>query len=176
MNIITNEDQLRVPCKPVDLEAGHEIGKKLLKHVVDNADKEVGLAANQVGIDARVLAMNVKDPIYYINPRITSTSEEEFIFQEACLSFPNKTVYTSRYMQVTVEADNVEGAHVYYANATDERSQLETACIQHEIDHINGLTMFDREVKLEPVRTDDKVGRNNPCPCGSGRKYKKCCM
>ncbi|WHZ06031.1 SEC-C metal-binding domain-containing protein [Neobacillus sp. YX16] len=26
-----------------------------------------------------------------------------------------------------------------------------------------------------PVRNDDKVGRNDPCPCGSGKKYKKCC-
>lgn len=25
------------------------------------------------------------------------------------------------------------------------------------------------------VRTGDKTGRNDPCPCGSGRKYKKCC-
>jgi uncharacterized protein YecA (UPF0149 family) len=27
----------------------------------------------------------------------------------------------------------------------------------------------------EPVRTDPKIGRNEPCPCGSGKKYKKCC-
>jgi preprotein translocase subunit SecA len=27
----------------------------------------------------------------------------------------------------------------------------------------------------EPVRRDKKVGRNDPCPCGSGKKYKKCC-
>jgi len=27
-----------------------------------------------------------------------------------------------------------------------------------------------------PFRTDPKIGRNDPCPCGSGRKYKKCCM
>jgi len=26
-----------------------------------------------------------------------------------------------------------------------------------------------------PVRADDKSGRNEPCPCGSGKKYKKCC-
>ena len=25
------------------------------------------------------------------------------------------------------------------------------------------------------VRTKPKVGRNNPCPCGSGNKFKKCC-
>jgi len=29
--------------------------------------------------------------------------------------------------------------------------------------------------RLEPVRKGDKVGRNDPCPCGSGKKYKKCC-
>ena len=28
----------------------------------------------------------------------------------------------------------------------------------------------------EPARAAAKVGRNDPCPCGSGRKYKKCCM
>ena len=34
----------------------------------------------------------------------------------------------------------------------------------------------DRSVKKQPVRKDVKVGPNDPCPCGSGRKYKKCCM
>jgi hypothetical protein len=28
----------------------------------------------------------------------------------------------------------------------------------------------------EPITTDHKSGRNDPCPCGSGKKYKKCCM
>jgi uncharacterized protein YecA (UPF0149 family) len=28
----------------------------------------------------------------------------------------------------------------------------------------------------EPVTPADAVGRNDPCPCGSGRKYKKCCL
>jgi preprotein translocase subunit SecA len=28
--------------------------------------------------------------------------------------------------------------------------------------------------KPQTVRHDDKVGRNDPCPCGSGKKYKKC--
>ena len=25
-------------------------------------------------------------------------------------------------------------------------------------------------------RTEEKIGRNDPCPCGSGKKYKNCCM
>ena len=31
-----------------------------------------------------------------------------------------------------------------------------------------------RVLKVEPVRTTPKVGRNDPCPCGSGKKYKNC--
>ncbi len=30
-------------------------------------------------------------------------------------------------------------------------------------------------LKEIPVRTDAKIGRNDPCTCGSGKKYKKCC-
>ena len=33
----------------------------------------------------------------------------------------------------------------------------------------------DDTVKAEPVRKGKKVGPNDPCPCGSGKKYKKCC-
>ena len=33
-----------------------------------------------------------------------------------------------------------------------------------------------QEAKPAPVRTAASVGRNDPCPCGSGKKYKKCCM
>jgi preprotein translocase subunit SecA len=32
----------------------------------------------------------------------------------------------------------------------------------------------DKDKKPEPVRVDKKVGRNDPCPCGSGKKYKQC--
>ena len=32
------------------------------------------------------------------------------------------------------------------------------------------------QVKKQPVRKDKKAGPNDPCPCGSGKKYKKCCM
>ena len=38
-------------------------------------------------------------------------------------------------------------------------------------------TSGDKTVKQQPVRNKDKkVGPNDPCPCGSGKKYKKCCM
>lgn len=35
---------------------------------------------------------------------------------------------------------------------------------------------FTREAAPQPyVRSTPKIGRNDPCPCGSGKKYKKCC-
>ena len=33
----------------------------------------------------------------------------------------------------------------------------------------------DAIAKAKPIRTGPKVGRNDPCPCGSGKKYKQCC-
>ena len=36
-------------------------------------------------------------------------------------------------------------------------------------------TAGDQTVKKQPMRKQKKPGRNDPCPCGSGKKYKKCC-
>ena len=39
------------------------------------------------------------------------------------------------------------------------------------------LEDYSKPAYVEPfVRKKAKIGRNNPCPCGSGKKYKKCCM
>ena len=34
----------------------------------------------------------------------------------------------------------------------------------------------EKDAALVPIRTEEKIGRNDPCPCGSGKKYKKCCL
>jgi hypothetical protein len=36
--------------------------------------------------------------------------------------------------------------------------------------------MLEPPLSMEPVVHGPKVGRNEPCPCGSGKKYKKCCL
>jgi len=38
------------------------------------------------------------------------------------------------------------------------------------------LTKKEREADIQPVRTEPKIGRNEPCPCNSGKKYKNCCL
>jgi uncharacterized protein YecA (UPF0149 family) len=34
---------------------------------------------------------------------------------------------------------------------------------------------YDRDYESQPVEPSNKIGRNEPCPCGSGKKYKRCC-
>jgi len=47
---------------------------------------------------------------------------------------------------------------------------------QHEERHQNIVeNRYAEEGAHQPVRVENRIGRNDPCPCGSGKKYKKCC-
>ena len=112
-----------------------------------------------------------------------------FAFIEGCLSFDNTTVKTARHKHVTIEADNHTGKlHFGVWNEHNEEGYnkhekldyaLETACVQHEIDHLDGYTMFDRELISKPwKRKDNKIGRNEKVLIKKGVesktiKYKK---
>tara|TARA_Y100001973_G_C5104672_1_gene284496 strand:- start:319 stop:927 length:609 start_codon:yes stop_codon:yes gene_type:complete len=163
--------ELKTPCEPCSsVEEGQEIAVKLLEEL--NKDKNgIGLAANQIGINKRVCVVNVKEPIVLINPVIESKSPEVFAFAEGCLSFPDTVIKTIRHKSVTITADNHTGKlHFGVWNEHNEDGYnkedklnyaLECACVQHEIDHLDGITMFDREYKPTPLlRKKDKIGRN----------------
>ncbi|QVL47005.1 MAG: SEC-C domain-containing protein [Thiocapsa sp.] len=68
---------------------------------------------------------------------------------------------------------------------SDERAQyVAEICAEHGWHYIIGFErdqpedLSDLERMLNPIKPvhTDKVGRNDPCPCGSGKKYKKCCV
>ena len=167
-----------------------EIATELFQ-ILNKRKDGIGLAANQVGIDAQVAVVNVREPLVLINPKIIS-KEVEIPFYEGCLSYPNKGVNTKRYRDVVISTEQSE-SDWYFSGAqapTDgkgswEKEQsknedaqlrtLESVCVQHEIDHLNGVVCMDRKVNTTIVK-DKKIGRNEPCPCGSGKKYKKCCI
>ncbi len=46
--------------------------------------------------------------------------------------------------------------------------------VDGKIEDVKGK--IDEQLKLQAKKSEKKVGRNEPCPCGSGKKYKKCCM
>ena len=171
--IITEIKQLQKLCEEVSsIKEGEEIGAQLLKNLSENKNG-IGLAANQIGINKRVCVINVKEPIILINPRIVERSEEQFMFSEGCLSFPKKYVRTGRYTSVTVEADNHKGKMVFTADSDKIDDAFECACIQHEIDHLDGITMFDRAVVAQPVRVPEKIGRNERVTITDGKETKE---
>lgn len=81
-------------------------------------------------------------------------------------------------------------AEEYYLKAygmpTGKNDKLDA--IQRLIDLYREMGMEENALKYEdeyaeltdpskkPIRADEKIGRNVSCPCGSGKKYKKCCM
>ena len=187
--IVTDKEQLKQICEPCEsVEEGEKIGAKLIEEL-NNSNSGIGLAANQIGINKRVCVINVKEPVVLINPKIVEKSEEMFAFMEGCLSFPNEVVKTTRHKWVKVQADN-HTSTLYFSVWNDDSEEgydkdkylqmaYETACVQHEIDHLDGYTMYDRELVLDPwKRKDEKIGRNEKVIIKKGSetktiKYKK---
>ena len=179
--IIKDKIKLQEKCSPVSVKEGEEIGVRLL-HELRESENGIGLAANQIGINKRVCVINVKEPLVLINPKIVEKSKEQFVFPEGCLSFPNDKIKTTRYQDIVVEADNHKGRLSFSANSKDINDAFECVCVQHEIDHLDGITMFDREFKQEPIvkgkNAPLKIGRNEKVTITKGSeskvlKYKK---
>ena len=179
--VIKDKNKLQEKCSPVSVKEGEEIGVRLL-HELRESENGIGLAANQIGINKRVCVINVKEPIVLINPKIVEKSKEQFIFPEGCLSFPDSKIKTQRHQDIVVEADNHKGKLSFSANSKDINDAFECVCVQHEIDHLDGITMFDREFKQEPivkgVNAPKKIGRNEKVTITKGTeskvlKYKK---
>ena len=179
--IIKDKTKLEKKCSPVSVKEGEEIGVRLL-HELRESENGIGLAANQIGINKRVCVINVKEPLVLINPKIVEKSKEQFVFAEGCLSFPDSKLRTIRHQDIIVEADNHEGKLSFSANSKDINDAFECVCVQHEIDHLDGITMFDREFKQEPIvkgkNAPLKIGRNEKVTITKGSeskvlKYKK---
>ena len=184
-----NNPLINKPLRKVSVEEGMEIAKELFD-ILNKRQDGIGLAANQVGIDAQVAVVNVREPLVLINPQYEQLGNE-IQYYEGCLSFQGKGVNTKRYDRVVIKTEQDESSWYFSgaSNPTDgqsgwekrERNKndaelrlLETICVQHEIDHLRGLTIMDRQI-INTIKTQNKIGRNDPCHCGSGKKYKKCC-
>ena len=177
--IVKDKSRLTTRCEPTTIKDGEEIAVRLLHELRNSEEKGIGLAANQIGINKRVCVVNVKEPIVLINPEIIERSDKEFIFPEGCLSFPNKKVRTKRNISVKVKADNHKSTLSFSADSKEVNDAFECVCVQHEIDHLDGITMFDREFKQVPIkRVGRKIGRNDKVMITKGSesktlKYKK---
>jgi len=176
----------------VSVEEGLEIAKELLEILSDRKDA-IGLAANQIGINAAVAVVNVREPIILINPEVVEVWDE-IPFYEGCLSFPKKGINTKRYKNIVVKTEQ-EDCDWYFSGAPnpsdgkgsweressnkqdEELRTLEAVCVQHEIDHLNGMTILDRQA-VTTIVNKEKYGRNEIVMITDGKetkdlKYKK---
>ena len=143
---VSDEKKLSKQCKPCgSIRHGKILGDRLLE-MLEEQKGAVGLAANQVGVDAAVCVVKVAQSIVLINPKIISQFGKSF-FQEACLSFPGDYILTERWTNILVTADN----HRQELTFSFDKNALECVCVQHEIDHLNGITMFGRAVNMEKL-------------------------
>lgn len=139
--IVTDSKKLSKPCREVtSVEKGMKIAETLLKQL-SLEPNGAGLAANQIGLDARVCVVNVTKPIVLVNPKVIGKFGK-ITFQEGCLSFPGDYVITERYANVAVNADN----HTTTLFFSIDKNALECVCVQHEIDHLDGITMHERRI------------------------------
>ena len=121
----------------------------------------IGLAAIQIGVSKRVVVMDVskdegkKNPIYFVNPEITWKSSTNVGYEEGCLSIPNQFVKIER----------PDKCHVKYLdyNGVEKVIKAEgllATCIQHEIDHLNGILFIDYLSKLKKSIIIKKVSKH----------------
>ena len=170
--IIKDISKLKTKCEPVSsIEEGEELGAQLLKELTESKNG-IGLAANQIGINKRVCVVNVmEEPLILINPEIVKLDGETYS-REGCLSFPGSSARTKRFKYVTIKSDNygtvMFGPTGNISNDVSEYTEkqqlqlLESVCVQHEIDHLDGITMFDRQYIQQPIeRSTKKIGRND---------------
>ena len=118
----------------------------------------IGLAAIQVGVPKRVLVMDLarddeaKAPRYFVNPEILWASEDTVPYEEGCLSVPEIYEEVERSAKVRLKYLNYQGEPV-----EEEAEGLFAVCIQHEIDHLNGVLFIDHLSRLKRGRAIAKV-------------------
>jgi peptide deformylase len=117
----------------------------------------IGLAAIQIGEPVRVVTMDLakkddeKEPRVFINPEIVWSSEEKSVHEEGCLSIPEYYEEVERPAQVKVKYLDLDGKE-----HEEQADGLLATCIQHEIDHLNGVLFIDHLSKLKRDRVIKK--------------------
>lgn len=142
--------------------------RQLMSDMVNTmyAEHGIGLAAVQVGVLKRVLVIDIDyeiddhhhhdhgqcggvhvkntNPRFFVNPEIIEFSTECSSYNEGCLSFPeaHSEVVRPKIVKVKYLDENAK-EHV------EEMGDILATCIQHEIDHLNGITFVDHISKLK---------------------------
>jgi peptide deformylase len=162
--IILPDKRLRLISKPVE-EVTPQI-RKLADDMFETMYDApgIGLAAIQVAEPVRLITMDLAKPDengetqpkprVFINPEILSSSEEKSIYEEGCLSIPEYYEEVERPAKVRLRFTDLNGkVH------EEDAEGLFATCIQHEIDHLNGILFVDYLSKLKRDRVLKKFSK-----------------
>lgn len=150
------DERLRTKAAPV-AEVNDEI-KSIVADMFETmyAENGVGLAATQVNIHQRIVVIDVsedKEQSYVlINPEIIKSNDEIMINEEGCLSVPSSYAKVERNTEVTVRALDIDGNEFEL-----DGNELLAICIQHELDHLNGVLFVDYLSPLKRKRIQTKL-------------------
>jgi peptide deformylase len=140
---------LHRPCAPVTV-FDRELRHLLLDMFASMAAADgVGLAANQIGVDARIFVIDCPDAAgedvlgYAVNPVLTilePVGDEPAVevTEEGCLSVPGPYAELERAFRARVDGVDVHGDPV-----SIEATGMAARCLQHEVDHLQGTVYVD---------------------------------
>ena len=120
----------------------------------------IGLAAIQVGVPKRIIALDIehkegkKNPLFFINPEIIEKSENNSTYEEGCLSVPGQFA----------EIDRPDKCHIKYLDYHGNKKEINAegmlaTCIQHEMDHLEGILFIDYLSKLKKTMIIKKLSK-----------------
>ena len=139
--------QVSAPIERVDADLGR-LADDMLETMYDAPG--IGLAAIQIGVPRRMLVIDLakdgeeKQPQVFINPEILSSSESRSVYEEGCLSIPEYYAEVERPAEVELKYLDREGKERHL-----KADGLLATCLQHEIDHLNGVLFIDHISRLK---------------------------
>ena len=148
--IIEPDTILRKKSDPLE-KVDNEL-RKLMDDMLETmyAAPGIGLAAVQIGVLKRMVVIDIskekenKNPIFLINPEIVYTSKKTSIYEEGCLSLPGYFAEIERPAECQIEYLDYDGK-----KKEMKVDGLLATCIQHEVDHLNGVLFIDYLSKLK---------------------------
>ena len=156
---------LRQKSQPVNTVGRDE--QKLMNDMLDTmyAANGIGLAAIQIGVPQRIIVMDIsrdkenKNPMYFVNPVIKNRDLEKSIYEEGCLSVPNQFAEIERSCKCEVDYLDYNGKKEIL-----KAEGLLATCIQHEIDHLEGILFIDYLSKLKKSMIVKKLSKQKNKP------------
>ena len=139
--------------------------QKLMDDMLDTmyAANGIGLAAIQIGIPKRIIVIDIskdenkKEPIYFVNPTVKNKNSEKATYEEGCLSVPDQFAEIERPNTCEVEYLDYNGKKQLL-----KAEGLLATCIQHEMDHLEGILFIDYLSKLKKSMIIKKLSKKNP--------------